>query len=33
MYFCGKKGFKMWFVALKNGWGCAEKQGVECAKK
>ena len=26
MYFCGKSGFKMWFVALKNGWGCDEKQ-------
>ena len=26
MYFCSKSGFKMWFVALKNGWGYAEKQ-------
>ena len=27
MYFCSKSGFKMWFVALKNGWGYAEKTG------
>ena len=25
--FYGKNGFKMWFVALKNGWGYAEKTG------
>ena len=24
--FYGKMASKMWFVALKNGWGCAEKQ-------